>query len=313
LLLVLVALATVLAILQNFAGMAVATMLGASPLLGLICGSVSMTGGHGTALGFAPSLVKAGFPAAASVGAAAATFGLVGGGVIGAPVATWLIRKFFLAKEGVAAVPVPGAKPRPRFVGFFDQVKLLAGYRGDALTHVLVLLACIKAGSWVWYFLQKAGIVFPVFMGALLVGLVVRNVVDQIRPGIFRSEVFDRLGSIMLAIFLAATLASLNLGELASVAGPMVVILAAQVVVTVIFARWITWPATGRNYEAAVIAAGHVGFGLGNTATAVASMDALTSRYGPAPKAYTIVPPTGGFLIDFTNAVVITVFLNFVR
>jgi ESS family glutamate:Na+ symporter len=312
-LLVLLFVATILAVVQNVVGISVAKMVGASPLLGIVCGALTLTGGHATALGFAPTFVKAGFPAAASVGAAAATFGLIAAGLVAAPTATWIIRRFGLATPLAPTTAAATAMTAPKKVaGFVEQVRRFFAFGRTAVVHLLVLLACVKAGAWVWYWMQKAGVVFPIFMGALFVGLAVRNVAEAVRPGWLRTEVFDRLASILLGLFLAITLASLNLGDLASVAGPMLLILLAQVVVMVIFARWVTWPAVGRDYEGAIMTAGHIGFGLGNTATAVASMDALTNRYGPAPKAYTVVPPTGGFLIDLTNAIVITVFLNFV-
>ena len=286
-LLVLLAVATLLAVVQNIVGISLAKMTGASPLLGIICGALTLTGGHATALGFAPSFVKAGFPAAATVGAAAATFGLVAGGLLAAPVATWLIRKFSLAKPSVPGadpVEMPGAR---KLTGFADQLRRFAGSGRAALWHVVVVLLCIKTGSWVWYYMQKAGVIFPVFMGALFVGLAVRNVMERIRPGVLRSEVFDRLASLLLGVFLGATLSSLNLGDLAAVAGPMLLILGVQVLFIVFFARWKNSPSTGRDYNAAVITPAQIGFGLGNTATAIANMDAPTPPVTGRRRAHT--------------------------
>ncbi len=311
-LLVLLFVATLLAVVQNLVGLGVAKCLGAPPLLGLVCGALTLTGGHATALGFAPLFVAAGFPAAATVGAAAATFGLVAGGICAAPMATWLVQKFSLAPPVAAPAPTRGGAlyTSPSFA---MQLRGIFSVGRVALYHLLGILACLKAGSWLGLVAQKTHLVFPVYMGALLVGLVARNILDAWRPGLVRSDVIDRLAAIFLSWFLGATLATLNLGDLAGVAGPMLIILLVQIVAMLAFARWITWPATGRDYEAAVITAGHIGFGLGNTATAIASMEALTTRFGPAPRAYTVVPPTGGFLIDLTNAVVITTFLNLFR
>jgi ESS family glutamate:Na+ symporter len=317
LLVVFLAVSTLLAVTQNVVGIGLARLLGQSPLLGILCGAVTLTGGHGTALGFAPAFVKAGFPAAASVGAAAATFGLIAGGLAGAPAATWLIERFPRARPAAAPNALgslaPGSAAARPALGWLAQVRAVAALGRPAWWHLAMIAACVKAGAWVSFELQRAGLIFPVYMGAMLVGLAFRSGIDALFPGLIRSEAVDRIGTVLLGLFLAATLMSLNLGDLTEVAAPMLIILLGQVVVMLLFAGLVTWPVMGRNYEAAVMAAGQIGFGLGNTATAVADMDALVGRYGPAPRAYTIVPPTGGFLIDLTNALVITAFLNLYR
>ena len=309
--LVFLALAGALAVVQNGIGVALARALGVSPLLGLVCGSVTMTGGHGTALGFAADLEKAGLPAAAVVGVAAATFGLVSGGLIGGPVGSLLIRRGDLR---------PGASAQTHLEagcvgasGILNDLRLLAGFGRPFLTHLLLLLACIKAGAWVSYFIQHTGITFPVYMGAMLLGVAARNALDWGGRAWVDSEIIDTLASVTLGVFLAIAMMSLNLIELANAALPMLVILAVQVVVMAVFAWLVTFRVMGRDFEAAMMAGGHCGFGLGATSNAVATMKALVESFGPAPRAFLVVPVVGAFLIDFVNAVNITFFLNVLK
>jgi len=305
------ALAGGLAIFQNVIGVGLAKLLGVSPLLGLVCGSVAMTGGHGTALGFAADLEKAGLPAAGVVGVAAATFGLVAGGLLGGPVGGGLIRKFSLKTNAPATVHLEAGSSST--TGIRNDLKALGAAGQVFVIHLLVLLACVKLGSWVSFFIQKTGITFPVYIGAMLLGLGVRNIVDLAGGRWIKTETVDTLASVMLGIFLAIAMMSLNLIELASAAGPMLVILAVQVTVMALFARFITFRLMGRDFDAAVMAGGHCGFGLGATPNAVANMKVLVEKFGPAPRAFLVVPIVGAFLIDFVNATNITLFLNLLK
>ncbi len=300
--------ATLLSVLQNALGVAVAQALGAPPLLGVVCGALTLVGGHGTALGFASAFESAGFPAAAAAGAAAATFGLVAGGLLAGALAERLLA------GGPAARPVAdtaGTGSRSRT--FFDDVRRLAGGGRAAAGHVLLVLACIKIGSWVGFGLERVGASLPVYMGALLVGVGVRAWHDHRRWTWLRPELIAAIAAVLLPLFLAVTLAAINLSDLASLAGPMLVILSVNTVATLAFCRWVVWPLLGRDHEAGVMVAGLVGFCVGSTATAVAAMDAIVRRRGPAPRAMTLVPPTGGFLIDLTNAPVIGAWLAWLR
>jgi len=300
-----------LAILQNGLGVALAKVLGVSPLLGLMCGSVSMTGGHGTALGFAGDLERAGLPSASVVGVAAATFGLVAGGLLGGPIGGQLIRRRNLNPAVSAQTHLEsGQSAEP---GILPDLRNLAGFGRQFLIHLLLLLACVKIGAWVSYFIQQTQITFPVYIGAMLLGVVVRNVVDLSGARWIRTEIIDTLASVTLGIFLAIAMMSLNLIELASAAVPMLIILAVQVTVMALFAWFITFRVMGRDFDAAVMAGGHCGFGLGATPNAVANMKALVERFGPAPRAFLVVPIVGAFLIDFLNATNITIFLNLLK
>ena len=311
-LVILLGAATLMAVLQNVVGVALARALDASPLLGVVCGSLTLVGGHGTVLGFASRFEEAGFTAAATVGAAAATFGLVASGLLAGPLAEWLLRK-----NGGSAKPAAPVSSAPETTivrrGLVADVREFLGDRRAALTHVLVVAACIKVGAWVSFGLNAMGAAFPAYMGALLTGLALRAVHDAAGATWLRGATLARLGGVLLALFLVVTLTALNLAELASVAGPMLIILVVNIAVSLAFAALIVWPLLGRDHEAAVMVAGLVGFGVGSTATAVASMDAIVRRRGPAPRAQAIVPATGGFLIDLTNAPTTTAFLQWLR
>ncbi|MBC7785496.1 MAG: hypothetical protein H7144_16810 [Burkholderiales bacterium] len=349
-LLILLALATVLATMQNVVGVALARSLDVSPYLGLLCGSVTLTGGPSTAIGFSEMFEQAGFKDAAVVGTAAAMFGIVAGSLLGGPLGGLLIRRRglmplsagvepmprearvpilqpapALAMAGVGAVPMnyraasapqpahdeSPADPVPR--AFLNQLRALIDLGVVALIHVAVLLACIKLGAWVGFGLRSAGATFPVYMGAMLVGITLRNVLDATGSKLLNTSVINLIGSIALALFLAMAMSSLNLLQLKSLATPMLVILIAQVALMLAFAWFVTFNVMGRDYEAAVASAGHVGFGLGITPNAVATMDVLTAKFGPAPRAFLCVTIVGAFLIDFTNALTVTVWMNFLK
>lgn len=300
-----------LAVIQNGIGLGLAHGLGVSPLLGLVCGSVTMTGGHATALGFAPDLEQAGLANAAVVGMAAATFGLVSGGLVGGPVGGALIRKYRL-QSGARQAESDGIAGAGR-AGIFQDFRSLGRQGRIALGHLLLVLGCIKLGVWVSHFLRISGLTFPVAMGSMLVGVTLRNLCDLARPDWIQTRAIEVLASIALGVFLSTAMMSLNLIELAAVAAPMLIILAVQVVVMIGFAWLVTYRVMGRDFDAAVMAAGHCGFGLGATPTAVANMKALVENFGPAPRAFLVVPVVGAFLIDFLNALNITAFINLTK
>jgi len=304
-------LAAALAVIQNCVGVGLAKLMGVQPLLGLVCGSVAMTGGHGNVLGFAADFEAAGLKGAAVVGVAAATFGLVTGGLLGGPVGGALIRKRNLKPAAAAGTHLePG---RTGESGIMQDFRALAKFGKPVMLHILLLLGCVKLGAWVSFGIQKAGITFPVYMGAMLLGVTVRNVLDVSGARWIKTEIVDTLGSVTLGIFLVIAMMSLNLIELANAAVPMLVILAVQVAIMAAYARWITFLVMGRDFDAAVMAGGHCGFGLGATPNAVANMKVLVERFGPAPRAFLVVPIVGAFLIDILNAMNITAFLNFLK
>lgn len=295
---------TVLSVLQNAVGVAVAGAIGAPALLGIACGSLTLVGGHGTALGFAPRFEQAGLASAAAIGASAATFGLVAGALLAGPLGAWLLRGQL--KAGGAS----RSAEKPAVASFIADSRALAALGKSAVFHGLLIAACIKAGAWVSFGLDKLGLALPAYMGALVLGFIVRAIHDAAGWRWLDGGAIARWAAVLLPLFLAVTLASLNLADLASVAGPMLIILAVNVAITLLFAAVLIWPLLGRDHEAGVATAGLAGYGIGSTATAVAAMDAMTRQRGPAPRATTIVPPTGGFLIDLTNAPVISAFIK---
>lgn len=291
---------SVMAVLQNVLAVALAPVLGLPALFGLVCGSMSLTGGHATTLGFAAELEQAGLAGAQVLGTAAATVGLVSGALLSGPVASGLVRRHALRSSGQTAHegevrPTAPAAPGP--VGAWASASLL-------------LLACVKGGAWISFGLQRTGLVFPVFIGTLITGVLVRFILDRLRPHAYVPAIGERVGSLALALFLAMTMMTLNLRELADAAGPMLAILSVQLVLMAAFAWWVTFPLMGRDYDAAIMAGGHCGFGLGSTTTAVAGMKAVVEARGPAPRAFLVVPLVGGFLVDLFNSANLTAFIS---
>lgn len=307
-------LASTLAAIQNGAGVMVAKLLGVNPMLGLITGSITMTGGHGTGAAFGKLMEdQYQFPGAVTLAMAAATFGLVCGGIIGGPIGTRLLQKHRLQPSGLPASSVPIDLSNASLDDEIDTSP--AGEAGTAFTilrTLTIILAAMWAGSLLSAWLTQY-IVLPGYIGAMLCAAVIRNVGDT--TGVMRVEqrLVDDLGTIALSLFLAMALMSLKLWELVDLALPMLVMLAVQVVIMAAFAYYITFKAMGSDYDAAVMAGGHCGFGLGATPSAVANMTAITERFGAAPRAFLVLPMVGAFFIDFSNGVIITGFLNWLR
>lgn len=306
-LLLYLAIASVLAVLQNVLGVAMARGMHQSALLGILCGSVTLTGGPSTAMSFAPDFQKAGFAAADVVGATAAMFGIVTASILGGALGGAIIR--LLCLRSLDNPPTVTIQSRARN-GFISRVTALPRFGWSLLLHIMVLLICVKIGAGISYFLIIHQWTFPVYMGALVTGILVRNILDAARLPVLKTEIIDGLGSVVLALFLAMAISSLDLLKLRHLAGPMLVILSAQVLLMLIFALAITFVAMGRDYDAAVMAAGHVGFGLGITPNAVASVDVLEQKFGPSPRGLLIVTIVGAFLIDIPNAFIINQYLH---
>ncbi len=307
-------LASLLAVLQNGVGIGVATALGQDPLLGIISGSMTMTGGHGTGAAFGQLLEdQYGMTGAVTIAMAAATFGLVSGGLIGGPVGTTLINRFKLRPSGAEPSPLADVAKSASLDEEIDTEPAGEAATAYLLLQILtVVLGCMALGgllsAWIGQF-----VTLPGYIGAMLVAAVFRNVADATKIMKIEQRVVDDLGTIALALFLTMALMSLRLWELLDLAGPMVAILAVQVAMMAAFAYWVTYRFMGRDFDAAVMAGGHCGFGMGATPNAVANMEALTERFGPAPRAFLVLPLVGAFFIDFTNAVILTAFINFVR
>jgi ESS family glutamate:Na+ symporter len=307
-------LASTLAVLQCGVGIGIATMVGADPLLGIISGSMTMTGGHGTGAAFGKLLEdQYGMTGAVTVAMAAATFGLVSGGLIGGPVGTTLINKFKLRPSGSEPSPLAEVAKDASLDAEIDTEP--AGEPATAyllLKTLSVVLVCMALGALFSGWLGQY-VTLPGYIGAMLIAAVVRNLAEGTGVMKIEQRVVDDLGTIALALFLTMALMTLRLWELLDLAGPMLAIGFVQVAMMAAFAYWVTFRFMGRDFDSAVMAAGHCGFGLGATPNAVANMEAITERFGPAPRAFLVLPMVGAFFIDFTNAVIITTYINFVR
>jgi glutamate:Na+ symporter, ESS family len=307
-------LASVVALVQSGVGAALANAMGVDPLLGLICGSITLTGGHGTGAAFGKLMEEQyAFPNAVTFAMAAATFGLISGGLIGGPVATWLIRRDKLKAGDNLPSPASQLARDASLDAEIDTEPM-----GEApttytlLKSLTVILTCMWLGGLLSTFLG-AYITLPGYIGAMIVAAVFRNAAEATGLLNVDNRTIDDLGSVALSLFLSMALMSLKLWELLSLAVPMLAILFVQVALMAAFAYFITYRLMGRDYDAAVMASGHSGFGLGSTANAVANMRAIVERFGPAPRAFLVVPMVGAFFIDFSNALIITAYLNLLR
>jgi ESS family glutamate:Na+ symporter len=302
-------LSTVFCFVQNFLGMAVATSFGEHPLLGVIAGSVTLVGGPATGLAFAPLFEQAGVPAAAVVAVAAATFGIVCGGVIGGPVGTRLVRRYALQARQPSGDELRAEltdRPEPLIVEVEQEDTPL-------IRNMVVLAIAMGLGSILSRFIQSLGVTLPAYIGAMVVASVLRNVDDVAGWLRIDHRAMEFMGNTALNLFLVVALMNLKLWQLWDLAAPLATILLLQVLVVALAAYVVSFRVMGRDYDSAVMASGFVGFVLGTTANAVANMRALVARYGPAPRAFLVVPLVGAFFIDFVNALIITLFVNWLR
>ncbi|MDV2454267.1 sodium/glutamate symporter [Acinetobacter towneri] len=304
-------------VVQNFVGISLATLLGIDPLIGLIAGSVTLTGGHGTAGAWGEIFeTQYGIQGALALGMASATFGLIIGGLIGGPLAKTLINRHQLAvprtEEQIEKRDnTPADHNSNEFIPFEypHQVRLITA--DNAITTLGLFAACLAFAEFMTGVAKGTMFELPTFVWALAGGVILRNVLESI----FKVNIFDRaidvFGNASLSLYLAMALLSLKLWQLADLAGPLMVILGAQTLTMALYAAFVTFRIMGKNYDAAVLAAGHCGFGMGATPTAVANMQAITNMYGPSYKAFLIVPLCGAFFVDLINVAVIQSILKF--
>ncbi|EMN2534942.1 sodium/glutamate symporter [Acinetobacter baumannii] len=304
-------------VVQNAVGMSLATLLGLDPLIGLIAGSITLTGGHGTAGAWGEILESQhGIQGALALGMASATFGLIIGGVIGGPLAKLLINRYSLAQAKTNAEiqqrDTHVEQNSDNLAPFENphQVRLITA--DNAITTLGMFAACLAFAEFMTGFSKGTWFELPTFVWALGGGVILRNILESV----LKVDIFDRaidvFGNASLSLYLAMALLSLKLWQLADLAGPLVVILGAQTLTMALYAAFVTFRVMGKNYDAAVLAAGHCGFGMGATPTAVANMQAITNMYGPSHKAFLIVPLCGAFFVDLINATVIQLMLKFI-
>ena len=302
-------LATAVAILQGLLGMTVAALFGLPPLFGVLTGTATLAGGPATALAFAPAFEQAGVPGAAAIGIVAAMGGIVLGGLVGGPLAGRLIGQSSRASSLLQQHPELRASSLPRGPESCGSELARDSSPPSALSAAVILLLVMWSGGFISTVLSAAGLTLPAYVGAMLAAALVRNVADALgRP--LPLAMLETLGNLALPLFMAMALMTLDLRQLAGLASPLLLNLAAQTLLVVAVAWWFVPRLMGRDYDAAVMAGGFTGFMLGTTANAMAVMGTLVHRYGPAPRAYLVAPLVGAFFIDFTNAIVITAFLN---
>ena len=296
----------VFVLLQNVVGISLAKVLGLDPLIGLITGSVTLTGGHGTAGAWGTIFEQEhGVHGAIVLGMASATFGLIIGGVIGGPIAKFLIRRYQLAEEIPAATGRNEAPPSAQTAPFEFPEKTRLITADDAVKTMGMFAICISFAYFMTGVAKGQWFELPSFVWALMCGVVLRNILEH---GL-KVQVFDRcidvFGNASLALFLAMALMSLQLWLLADLAGPLVIILIVQTIFLALYLYFVTFRVMGKNYDAAVLCAGQCGVNLGATPTAIANIQAVTNTYGPSHKAFLIIPLTGAFFVDIVNAFVI--------
>jgi ESS family glutamate:Na+ symporter len=313
------ALTTAFAVLQNLVGGGLAALMGLDPLFGVLVGSVTLTGGPATGLAFAPLFEEAGVAGAASIAVAAAMGGIVCGGLIGGPICAWLIRRHGLGTPRMASAPHGGVAAKNELG---ELVAATTDSRVPAesddpehatfrpLKNLVAILVAMGIGSWVSAGFAALGLTLPAYIGAMLVAAAIRNLDDATGWIGLSHRFIAEVGAVALALFLAIALMTLRLWELAELALPLLTILLAQIVLVALVCAWPVFQAMGRDYESVVMTGGFVGFMLGTMANAMAVMRTLVDRYGSAPTAFLVAPLVGAFFIDFTNALIITVFLN---
>jgi len=291
-------------IVQDGIGLMTAMSLDMHPLVGLLSGSITLSGGHATGAAYAQQFHESSNIAGAmELAMAVATFGLILGGIIGGPVAGRLIKKYNVELPKRAA-------DEHGIVLQHDDSEYCPVDEEGFLQAFFYVLVCMIFGKIISLWFAQNVMTLPDIFWCMFVGVVIRNVtLHEKLPGAHQPSV-DLIGNIGLSLFLVMALMSLNLWGMISMAGPLLVLLGAQLIGTILFASYITWNIMGRDYNAAIIAGGHCGFGLGATPTAVANMSALTNRFGPAPQAFIVVPLMGAFFIDLLNAIVIQLYLS---
>lgn len=312
--------------LQNLLPWGITRLMGVDALIGVAAGSVSMTGGHGTAGGFAEVLEGMGLQGAGTIGMAAATFGLIAGSMVGGPLSEFIIRKRLTNEQmqqkddeidpAMAGIESDEASPEGRAKRLSSNEQEFQQY---AKASYWILLA-MGGGTLLSWALAKTGVTFPAYFGALILAAIIRNTIGFVKykengEWVKADKLLDMdrivsVGNICLSMFLGIAMISLKLWELQSLALPLVVILAAQVVMMILFVYFLAFPMLGRDYDAAVLCAGICGFGLGATPNAMANMSAVCYNYRYTVKPFLIVPIIGAIFTDIINTAIITLFLN---
>jgi len=285
-----------LALMQNVIGVSIASLFGMNPLMGVVMGAASMEGGHGAVTAYGSTIVEMGATGALSIGLASATLGLISGGLVGGPVVQSMIRKFNL-------------KPTEESTELNTHYERHESIDSSQFIMTSAVIAfCMAIGSLLGeWFTNVTGFALPGYVGAMFLAVIVRNVIEGIKPEIINLKINGMIGDITLAVFLSMALMSINFAEISGNVVPIFVTLIAQVLFIVLFGRFVLFNLLGKSFDSAIMIAGFLGHGLGATPNAMANMDSVTKQFGPSRKAFLIVPVVGAFLIDiFAVPIIIT-------
>lgn len=297
----------IMAICQNIIGVSLAKILNIQPLLGLTAGSMSMEGGHGNAAAYGKTIQDMGIDSAVTAALAAATLGLVFGGLIGGPVVKYLIKRYNLTPEH-----------RDESYKNYGEVEynqsLHNKFKPTQIFFIqfTILVFCMALGTYIGdTFTHMTGVNIPMYVGSMFVAVIIRNVSEFAGLNIVDLKINDQIGDISLGIFLSLALMSIQLTEIYSLAIPLIIIVLIQVVLMVLFSIFVLFRGLGKDYDAAVMVGGFIGHGLGATPNAMANLDVITKKYGSSPKAYLVVPIVGAFLIDLIGVIIVMSFIQF--
>ncbi|EEE50093.1 sodium/glutamate symporter [Staphylococcus capitis] len=297
----------IMAICQNIIGVSLAKILNIQPLLGLTAGSMSMEGGHGNAAAYGKTIQDMGVDSAVTAALAAATLGLVFGGLIGGPVVKYLIKRYNLTPEH-----------RDESYKNYGEVEynqsLHNKFKPTQIFFIqfTILVFCMALGTYIGdTFTHMTGVNIPMYVGSMFVAVIIRNVSEFAGLNIVDLKINDQIGDISLGIFLSLALMSIQLTEIYSLAIPLIIIVLIQVAFMVLFSIFVLFRGLGKDYDAAVMVGGFIGHGLGATPNAMANLDVITKKYGSSPKAYLVVPIVGAFLIDLIGVIIVMSFIQF--
>ncbi|MEN0059697.1 MAG: sodium/glutamate symporter [Bdellovibrio sp.] len=285
---------------QIIAGIGAAQLMGLPPLMGVLTGAVSLTGGPGTALAFGPAFEAAGIEGASAIGLTTAMGGILLGGLIGTPLATYLINKKRLQQNN-----------RAEHLQHDESNTLQSKIGKDLLYHILAIALIMGLGTTLSSWINDQGITLPIYIGSMIVAALFRNIEDAKPVFKISPEWIEEIGSVALTLFIATAIMSLRLDELKNAALPILIFLALQSALVIVTALGPSFWVAGKDYEGAIISAGYVGFMMGTSANAMANMSSLSQKYGAAPKAFLVVPLVGSCFIDFINAAFVTLCLNY--
>lgn len=297
--------AVILLFIQNAIGVGVVNLFGDQSVHGLFAGSIPLAGGHGTAVAWGAEASRYGFEHADAIGISFATFGLILGGLVGCPLATWLIMRYNLKPVDTSNTSYhnkPVHIPNPQLLPSVDEM----------LKTVLYIGMAINGGLWVNDELSLAGILVPDFVTVMLVAIIITNTLDAVNQSV-NDESIDMANSLSLEVFLAMSLIAIRFSSFTYELTQSLVIIIAQVIAIAIFSVFVVFKWLGKDYDAAVIASGFVGLGLGATPVAIGNMSSITAQFGPSAKAFLIVPLVGAFFIDIANTIVLKLFLSFME